>query len=241
VAVRFSASGQDYTRTLSAGTLTQISLALWFKLSVDRNTMSSIWSIGNSSAGYILTTPADGTTMTLAGDNPNNFSFAATVGTWYYLAFSVNGANGTFVRRALSDTSFTTGTFATGNATSPGDSLWLGTNPFAEWVNGCLASVKMWLGVTLSQAELEAEAWTQMPRRTADLRCWYPFIRAETVDYSGQGQTLSGGTGATTEDGPGVSWGGARPARRAVAAAAPAPQSAPPPPPMRRRLPLLIR
>lgn len=213
MAVRFSASGQDYTRTLTAGTLTQISLAMWLKVSVDRNTMTAFWSIGNSGAGYILGTPADGTTVTLIGDNPSIFSFSATVGTWYYVAFSVNGVNGTYVRRSLGDASFTTGTFATGNTSGPGDTLWLGTNPFAEWVNGCLAAVKMWLGATLTQAELEAEAWSQLPRRTTNLRCWYPFVRAETVDYSGQAQTLSGGTGAATEDGPGVAWGLAAPIR----------------------------
>jgi hypothetical protein len=46
VAVRFSADGQDYTRTLSLGSLSQLSVAMWIKITTDRNDFSTFWSLG---------------------------------------------------------------------------------------------------------------------------------------------------------------------------------------------------
>jgi hypothetical protein len=45
-----------------------------------------------------------------------------------------------------------------------------------------------------------------MPQRTANLRAWYPLLKPDQNDASGNGQTLSGGTGATLDDGPPISW-----------------------------------
>ncbi|MEV7011536.1 LamG-like jellyroll fold domain-containing protein [Streptosporangium sp. NPDC051022] len=210
MAVRFSASGQNYTRSLSLGSQTQWTVSCWVKITTDRNAYSTVWGLDDGSTldYYILQTDADGTTILLLDDADNTFgSRALTVGTWYYVGVSVNGANGTMVSRAAGDTSFTVSTWTTAAASTSLQNFRLGDAIFTdEWLNGCLAAVKVWSGATLTQAELEAEAWTYQPRRTAGLQAWYPLTRAETTDYSGNGRTLSGGSGATTEDGPGIAW-----------------------------------
>ncbi|MEV8638084.1 LamG-like jellyroll fold domain-containing protein [Streptosporangium sp. NPDC051023] len=220
MAVRFSGSGQSYTRTISLGAQSQWSVSCWFKITTDRNTYSSVWSLDQDSGARLgftmLRTDSDGTTLSfLANDNDvtsiTKGTRALTVGVWYYIGVAVNGANGVMVTRALTDTSSTVTTWSDGPASVMHDTWRIGDDFFGgEWPNGCVAAVKWW-GAALSQGELENEAWTYQPRRAANLRGWHPFDRASTVDYSGAGATLSGGTGATTEDGPGIAWSPAGP------------------------------
>ncbi|MFI6904894.1 hypothetical protein ACIBKY_26775 [Nonomuraea sp. NPDC050394] len=70
----------------------------------------------------------------------------------------------------------------------------------AEWLNGCLSHVRIWTAA-LSGAELEAEYTANSPVRTSNLFAFYRFTTAGTTDDSGNGQTLSGGTGTSTEPG----------------------------------------
>ncbi|MFD8556615.1 hypothetical protein ACFV1N_04890 [Streptosporangium canum] len=207
MAVRFSADGQDYTRTISLGTISQFSLSCWVKISVDRDTYSTAWSLDGVDGYYALQTTFSGTSIVVMDNAEGSHgSRALTVGTWYYVGVALNGVNGTMVSRALGDTTFTVSTWSDGQPSFTATNLRLGDSPGNEWLNGALTGVKFWSGVALTQAELEAEAWTHMPQRTAGLRAWYPLTRAETADYSGNALTLSGGTGATTEDGPGIAW-----------------------------------
>lgn len=75
----------------------------------------------------------------------------------------------------------------------------------AEWWRGRVANFKVW-NAALTQAEIENELAQYVPHRTANLLRWHPFLIAETTDYSGADRTLTGGTGATTEDGPPIPW-----------------------------------
>ncbi|WP_113699192.1 LamG-like jellyroll fold domain-containing protein [Nonomuraea lactucae] len=239
MAVRFSADGEDYSRTISLGTVTAFSIACWVKLSTDRNTNVTVWELtdGLDEDYAMLRTGADGTSVSFQqvddgfGD-PLRGTRNLTVGTWYYVAVAVNGANGVMLTRSLTDTSFTVSTWSNGTAGGTVQDIFrLGESDVSgEWLDGCLAAFKHWT-TNLSQAELEAEFGFYQPRRTANLRAWYPFTRNETTDYSGNGQTLSGGANTSTEDGPGISW---RPTRRKVrtplsvsAEATPGPVTAP--------------
>ncbi|GII63535.1 hypothetical protein Skr01_36200 [Sphaerisporangium krabiense] len=217
MAVRFSADGQAYTRALSLGVQTQWALACWAKISVDRNVTSTIWSLGSNSVfdAFTLETDSDGTTAAVLDyeAEQETGTRALTAGTWYYWAVLVNGTSGTVLSRAAGDSSFTVSTWTGGNAGLTLTNLYLGNRFGSDWLNGALAAVKLWSGAALSQAELEAEAWSYLPRRTANLAAWYPLTRAETVDYSGAGRTLSGGSGAATEDGPPIPWRQGRPRR----------------------------
>lgn len=211
MAVRFSADGQDYTRALGAGALTSYTISCWVRIAVNRPAaFSTAWCIddGNTSNPYaVLQAGGTNTVDVWVGVDATGSSRTMTVGVWYWWAVAVNGTNWTVISRAATDTSFTV-TSGTGAVTPlTNSSLRLGESLFTdEWINGNLAAVKFWTGAALTTAELQQEAWTYLPYRTANIRAWYPLTRAETVDYSGQGNTLSGGTGATTEDGPPIAW-----------------------------------
>lgn len=236
MAVRFAADGRDYTRTLSLGAVTQFSAACWAKISVDTNGNSTIWSLDTDNSDYwILQTDFDGTGLTLWNDGTTTIPVLQqlTVDTWYFIGVSVNGATATVNVRAANSSTFSTYTPSLGaNATTVLTNLRIGESVFGlEWLNGCVAGFKLWTGAILTQAEMEQESWTYLPNRTANLRSWHPFLQAETVDWSGNGNTLSGGTGTTTEDGPAIPW---RRGRRRIrirvgqnASAAPSPVIAP--------------
>lgn len=209
MAVRFDAATEEYTRAASLGTITQFSITCWLKISVDQNNISTVWCVDNGFAGdYIrLCTDTDGTTLVIADDLDGHTLGAATVGTWYYVGFSVNGSSATAVMQAANASAPTVTTWLDSSSSTNIVNLRIGDGVFdGQYLNGCVAAFKFWSGITLSQAELEAEAWTYLPRRATGLRGWYPFLRAETTDYSGLGQTLSGGSGTSTEDGPPVPW-----------------------------------
>jgi hypothetical protein len=224
VAVRFDAATEEYTRAASLGTVTQFAISCWVKLSVDLGSISTIWCVDNGFSGDFirLSTDTDGNTLVVTDDtfgDPHAVGSLA-VGTWCHVAIAFDGVNATAVFRGASDTTNTITTWADSSPSTSIVNLRIGDAVFdGQYFNGCVAAFKLWTGVALNQADLEAEAWTYMPRRTNGIRAWYPFLRAETTDYSGLGSTLSGGSGTTTEDGPPVSWG---PRRRTVYAPAPA-------------------
>ncbi|MEQ4716098.1 LamG-like jellyroll fold domain-containing protein [Nonomuraea sp. B19D2] len=203
MAVRFSADGQDYTRTISLGAQTQFSFSLWLKISVDRDAFSTPLSLdASSSDNCTLQTGSDGLQLDLRSGGVMA-SRVLTVGTWTFVGVSVNGANGTMVTRSVNDGSFTTATWTTGKASTTLANLRLGESSWGnEWLNGCLASVKIWTGATLTATELQAEYPYKDPLRTANLRAFYAFDFASTTDNSGNGWTLSGGVGTTSESGP---------------------------------------
>ncbi|MFJ2029419.1 LamG-like jellyroll fold domain-containing protein [Streptosporangium sp. NPDC087985] len=227
MALRATAAGQHRTRTVSLGNQTRWSVSGWFKISVNRNDCATMWcwddnrpGTGDGQGAY-LQTADDGRTLEFAsyrvvgGTGP----FVAkgtrllTVGTWYYVGVSVNGGTGVMVTRAATDTTFAVTTWTDGiTAGINPTTMRLGESVYGgEWLDGSIAAVKWWTS-NLTQAELETEAWTTTPRRTDGLHAWYPLSQVENVDYSGNGQTLTG-TGGATEDGPPIAW---RPARRRI-------------------------
>jgi hypothetical protein len=218
VAVRFDADTEEYTRALSLGVVTQFAIACWMKVSVDRNAISTVWCVDNGGGDYIrLCTTTDGTTLMVADDVGNLHTLAsAGVNTWQYVGFSMNGANATVVMQAANAATPSAFTWANGSPSQNLATLEIGDGVFdTQFLNGCVAAFKIWTGVALTQAELEAEALQYLPQRTNGLAAWYPFLRAETADHSGNGRTLSGGTGTSTEDGPPIRWSAGR--RRIVA------------------------
>jgi len=214
MAVRFDADGEDYTQALALGSQGAVSASCWAKVSVDRNTFSTAISLDNGTgAALFIQTATDGVTMGVYEEPLGNFAGtgrAFTVGTWYWVGCSINGTSGTMYSRALADTATTTAALAGLQATHNIANLRLGESAWGgEWLNGAVCAVKVWTAA-LTQSELENEALTYRPRRTANLVGWYPLHRPETTDYSGNARTLSGGAGTSQEDGPGISWGPGR-------------------------------
>lgn len=206
MAVRFDADGEDYTRTTNLPSGTTFTVACWAKISTDRNTFTTVWSLDGGTSDYVyMQTNGDGTTMKVEADGFSTGTVAMTVGTWYFLAYTLSGGTGTFYYASVSAAALSSASNTLGT-TSP-TAFRIGESPFgAEWLNGAIQGMRVWSGVALTAAELDNERWSAIPVRTDSLHFWFPFDVASTTDYSGNGYTLSGGSGATTEDGPPILW-----------------------------------
>ena len=171
MAVRFAADGRDYHRVVNLGTVTQFSITCWMKISVDRNTFSTAWCLDNGTTSdcYLLQADSTGTALfTFSGVTPQTLNGGdLTVGDWYFVGVSVSGGDGTAIVRKLDTSSFTATTWTGVNPSTNMVNLRLGESVFTgEWLNGCLSSVKIWTGATLTQTELEAEYPSYSPVRT---------------------------------------------------------------------------
>jgi hypothetical protein len=208
VAVRISASGQDFSRALALGSLTALTAAFWWKVSVDRNTYSSAFFVDNGQAdNWGVQTGVDGTTANIIQDGTSTASVAMTVGTWYFGCLALSGSTGTFYYKAAGSAALST-TAITGVTATNAATLRLGESPWgAEWLNGCLAAFKLW-NAQLTADEVLQESTQYVPNRFSSLVSWHPLVKTELIDYSGNARTLSGGTGTATEDGPPIAWRG---------------------------------
>lgn len=209
-AVGFASDASTYSRTVSLGSQTQFSVTTWAKIVTDRNTNCGGWSADATSASdaYVLLTGSDGTTFGIYDETTSRATRACAVGVWYWFGIAINGASGIMTSRSASDSSFTTSTWSNGSAATVQTTWRIGKSPnIGEYLNGSIAAVKWW-NTNLDTAALQAEFSTYVPQRTVGLRAWYPFHAGpDTTDWSGNGMTLSGGTGATTDSaGPPISW-----------------------------------
>ncbi|MEO3856245.1 LamG-like jellyroll fold domain-containing protein [Acrocarpospora sp. B8E8] len=209
MAVRFNNLFENYERTTTFGSQGQFTIAGWVKISVDRNDFSTFFDVsGTPGERFIVQTDSDGTTVYIFAPGSTVGASSLTVGTWYYLAATSNGTSASLYIRAHNATSFTVNSGSTSSSAYVLDHVILGDSGLGnEWLNGCLAAVKLWVGAALNEAELARESQTYLPSRTANLAAWYPFAGpGTTVDLSGNGQTLSGGSGTSLEDGPPIAW-----------------------------------
>lgn len=209
MAVRFDASGESYSRTLGLGSVSAFTVSMWVRLASNRALSTILWQIDSGTNDWLTVRAWDGTSLAIETDGEWNalLGHTLTVGTWCYIGVGAqtSGAVNTVIGNAggsltsgnsnFGATTFTAGTLRIGVGGSP-----------TGWLDGSEAAVKVWSGVQLTTDELELEAWTYLPRRTSNLTAWYPLLAPSTVDYSGNGQTLSGGAGATIDDGPPISW-----------------------------------
>lgn len=207
MAARFDAATDAYRATTGLPTGGTYTVTCWANLLVDRDDYSGVWGLDDGVAsGLWLQTDSDGTTLGVF-DTPaatHLGATAVTVGTWYRVAVVVNGTSVT-THIGAAGAALTTSTATLAPLSSP-SRLAIGDEGFSGWLNGRVAAFKLW-GAALSadEAALELEQYT--PRRAANLLRWHPFVAAETVDYSGNGNALTaGGTGTTTEDGPPIPW-----------------------------------
>ncbi|MEV0306522.1 hypothetical protein [Nonomuraea fuscirosea] len=224
MAVRFDADGEGYARVTGLAGVANWTVTCWARLAVNRGAATVLWQIDDGAGTNRLRCNAyDGVTLTFQTDSGGWFGIAGqtmVIGTWYFIGIS-GDANPGSVRtriRAADSSTWNERSSTQTNVTINANTLRLGDGQAAgEWLNGSLAAVKVW-AAPLTLDELSLEASTYMPQRTVGLRGWYPFTRVETVDYSGQGQALTGGSGAVLEDGPPIPWQRGR--RRIVVSAA---------------------
>ncbi|MCK2219711.1 hypothetical protein MF672_038840 [Actinomadura sp. ATCC 31491] len=210
MAVRFDASGESYNRALALGAQSAWTVSMWVKLAANRLVSTILWQIDNGSSDWLTVRAWDGSALAIETDGEWNalLSHTLTVGTWTYVGIGAE-TNGD-VSRVIGDAggTLTTSTPNYGATTFNAGFLLLGVGGLStSWLNGSIAAVKVWSGVRLTTDELLQEAYTYQPQRTSNLRCWYPFDRLEATDFSGNANTLSGGTGASLDpDGPPISW-----------------------------------
>jgi hypothetical protein len=214
VAVRFTADGQDYTRTLSPTVGAAFTVLTWVKIVSDRDYYTTAWCLdtGTQGTAVALQTALDGVSMRMvSGDGDSRDVTTMTVGTWYCFATvrtATGGAAGTVYTRygtdpaAMSQYTFT-GFFgqwsdqATFGTLRIAESIWGG-----EWLNGSIAFTKLYTRA-LTNAEITTELSYYNPVSTTGLHgAWSFWDGPSTTDLSGNGRTLTGGTGTSSDTGP---------------------------------------
>lgn len=176
----------------------------WAYISTDQNTFSTM-----------LRLFAGGTVLNLAmgssGTAPGAFTGGGTVevdtqcsvGSWYYLGYTVSGSTVTVYVFDDTGALFDSATGTIGGGTPTG--LTVGGRDASdpdEWFNGRLHSMRIW-STTRTQAEFAAEQFSADPVITANL--WEHYRLAGAGDLTGVvgGHNLTAGsTATTTEDGP---------------------------------------
>jgi hypothetical protein len=212
MAVRFDADGESYSRSLGLTSVTNWSVACWVKLAVDRAATTVIWQIDDGAgANYLRVNAWNGSALTFQTTGNGWFGLmgrALAVDEWTFIGLSAtaNPGQARVRTRTAASAAFVGGSPAQANVTVSAATLRIGDGQAAnEWLNGSIAAFKAW-NVALTMDELELESWTYLPYRPENLRAWYPFLRPDQNDASGNGQTLSGGTGSALDDGPPISW-----------------------------------
>ena len=204
MSTRFSLETDTYKATTGLPAGNVYSATCWVNIAVIRAAKATVWALADSStegaagANTLLITYTDGVSIRLESFGAITSSYTMTADTWYQLGVVVNGANATlyYAPAATALTAVTVSTF-TPPATNGG--LWIGRSVWnGEWLNGRIAAFKMW-DAALTQYEIEAELASWDAVRTANLLRVHKFQTAETTDYSGLGNTLTGGIGATTD------------------------------------------
>lgn len=200
MAVRFSAAGQHYTSTAALPT-GAVTMLCWMQIVVDRDTTGAALNFDATTNGYFLGVNNDGVSAVLnsvAGDIPGA---ALAVGSWYKIAATINGAVGTlYYGLPTAALSTATGSISTG-LTFASFAIGAGGPGLADWLNGCIANVKHYSAVlTATEIEAEFNSWNAV--RTANLVRHHRLRVPETTDYSGNGNTLSGGSGAAAASDP---------------------------------------
>lgn len=207
MAVVVDATGEEFTATngLPGNTYTFTGWVRPNAVGVAHQTMYWLWASGDVFTGIQFRDQGDlqaidGGSHSFLGVGP----LAASANTWYRVALVVSGANATFYRSAAGS-ALGSGSVTDFSPPASPSTWYIGDNPYDEHLNGRMAAIKVW-SVALTQAEVESELAQYAPKRTTNLLRFHPFIKTETVDYSGQGNALSGGTGTTTDDGPPIPW-----------------------------------
>lgn len=218
MAVIFDDAGDYLSRVTTVPAIDPFTCCTWFKINTDLNIVSQIaFAIYKDTVNFLkFRTSSNGTTMAL-GWRSNDTSIssssvnvgAMTVGTWYFLAFTISGADINVYFAAAGATALTTA-----SATASGGSTWftptvmrIGLDEGGNPSNGTSAYTKIW-SAALSAADLLNEFYAISARRLANmLSVWPEFNGSPTADWSGNGRTWTENGVITYEAGPPIAWG----------------------------------
>lgn len=205
MAVRFTAGTDRLHRTVSLGSKTAYTITGWFQITVDRNAFSTFWSINNAAdvgtGAHILQATGDGTSIVVWSTNQAAV-VSATVGTWYFIGISANGANWTGRVRALGAGSFTNVSGTNLSNPSTFNQIRFGESHYTnEQLDGRIEALKIW-NVALTGTEMEAEYPYRKPVKVTDVLAYYKWTTSNITDDSGNGWTLTATGTVDIEAGP---------------------------------------
>jgi hypothetical protein len=206
MAVRFDGSDDDYSATtgLPTGNFT---VTCWANPTTLRNP-GGIFTLADSTASYSAWYWFGLRPDWAVRNHGANLASGVTptAGTWWRLGLVLSGTTATLYGAQAGDplTQLCSGTVTT---FTPGVLHIGGTPDATQFWDGRVAALKVWSSA-LSAAQIETELTQHLPVATTGLARFHPFVNAETVDYSGNGRTLTAGAGAVaTETGPPLAWG----------------------------------
>lgn len=204
LAVRFNSAADTFTMPSAALPLGSgaWSVGIWGQLDVDRNAVTTFWSLDGifSSSWHSLRTDAGGTALKLNESGTDVISIATlTVGTWYFILVRKDASGnvkvyvGTEAGGALSTV---TGS-VTNIATYSGDG-YVGGNAYGDYLDGNIWGMRVW-DTDLTDAEVDAEFAAETAARTANLRAqWNLDDATPETDSSGNGRDLTNTGGSWT-------------------------------------------
>lgn len=225
MALRFNGTNSVVAYTTS-GTLPNFNAFTMLcvgKISVDRNSYSTFFTIGDSNAAdnatALVQTEPDGLTIVAYDYTGNLIAVGPTlvVGAYYGIALSSNGGGTTadgvklYVKRLDSDvaTSAVSGKFGSGYYSGAIGCVRFGDTHYGEPLNGTVENAQLFNRV-LSQSEIENAWMTRVPAGNP-IR-WWPMIGGSTsaslYDLAGQSALSTSGS-PTVEDGAPIPWGSA--------------------------------
>lgn len=217
MAIRIDASGDDLRRTANLPLSSGLTVCGWAYIVTDRGvgTYQALAVLENTALGtydgLYWEASTDGSMTVESNIAAANMASRPGTGAWFFWAMtSTTAGAGSFIgyQSAATTNTFTT-VSTTGAAILAPDRLTIGNDSAGSWSSARFSGIKIW-DVVLTQAQLEQEKWSYVPRYTASSNGWYPGrIAPEVYDFSGLGRNLTATGTLTTEDGPPVSWGGA--------------------------------
>jgi hypothetical protein len=213
MAVRFNGAASLYTASTGLPS-TLYTMTFWVMLVTDRNdysTMFTHYAPGSVNEVW-LQTNSDGVTPAVYAGLPGTTvqrmtGSAMTTSTWYKFGLVVNGASSVLYQGTAGGTLTAINAVSWLDPVTPAEFRFGASNTTVEQLDGRMAALKVWNSVALTQAEIEAELQQYQPVRLSSLSRYHPWLTTDTTDYSGSGNALTAGTGATTEDGPPIPWG----------------------------------
>ncbi len=209
MATRFDTDGDGLDRTTSLLDYNNpYSFMGWFYLVTDRNNFTTFMVVHQSTGSYDhLGTDGSGTLLRLddIGSAANGTDLALT--TWYHLAMVRESA--TSLKAYLNGVVDLT---LTNNAGSRGGVVHNEISTFTGLTRHASArvqAIKMY-DAALTQAEVQQEMRSILPRRLANINAWYPCFPGSTErlkDYSGNGRNWTE-VGTLSDEDPGpLGWG----------------------------------
>lgn len=212
MAIRFDADSDGVYVTSGLPTPTSYTVTVWAFIPVggDRNDYANILQFMSqtndetSAQAIYFGTGLDGTSMAVATEGgTTTASVNMVLGTWYRLAYTVNGTQIAFYYGAGTSGPLTKVTVTAADRPSVNAKLWVGRDQWSGWWNGRLCALKMWSRVH-SDAEIAAEFTQFAPGITTNLVRYHRWSTTSMAPNAGSAATsfTAGTTAVTVEADP---------------------------------------